>query len=159
MRHLLGLLLAVLVAAALFFAVTWGFTQLAEMHGSGLTGPRGLAAIGALVGTGLLLGLVMCVPWISPLAAGLPGLVLLGWTGLLIARSQAALRYVPLSGDLYGSGFHMLLVDGALAVAGMAMIVPLFVPSRWVRHAGVDDDLEDGMVPVSEDQHATGLLS
>jgi hypothetical protein len=156
MRHLLGLLLAVIMVAALFFAATWGFTQLTARHAAALTSPTGLAALGAMAGTGLLLGLLLCTPRVSPLASGLPGLLLLGWTGALVGSSRLGLRYIPLKGDRFGSGFELLLTSGVLALLGMAMIVPLFVPSRWRRHGyeedeGVDDDLS---LPA-----ATGLLS
>lgn len=156
MRHLLGLVLAVVMAAALFFAATWGFMQLTALHGAALTSPHGAGALGALAGTGLLLGLLLCVPWVSPLATGLPGLVLLGWTGALAGSAQLALRYIPLKGYAFGSGFQLLLLDGVLALAGMAMIVPMFVPSRWHRYREEDDeDLDDPAgLPA-----ATGLLS
>src|SRR6266705_3451819 len=93
MRHLVGVMLAIVMAAAVFFAASWGYLKL-------LIGPAGLGRLpagggsllhnhavlegfGALLGVGLLAGLLMAVPRISPLAAGL------------------------------------------------AMVVPLFVPSRW----------------------------
>lgn len=155
MRHLLGLLLALMMAAALFFGATWGFTQLTARHGMALTSPRELAALGAVTGTGLLLGLLLCVPWVSPLATGLPGLLLLGWTGALVASSQLALRYIPFKGHAFGSGFQALLVNGVLALAGMAMIIPLLVPSRWHRYSEDGDEAEDGLSAPA----TTGLLS
>lgn len=158
MRHVLGLLLAVVMAAAVFFAATWGFRWLTALHGIGLTGPRGLAALGAVAGTGLLLGLLLCVPWVSPLATGLPGLALLGWTGVLVANSQLALRYIPLKGYVFGSGFQILLVNGVLALAGTAMVIPMFVPSRW-RRRGAGDELEDDELSFAADGATTGLLS
>jgi hypothetical protein len=149
MRHLLGLLLAAAMAAALFFAATWGVTQLRALHGAALTSPHGLAALAAVGGTGLLAGLLLCVPWVSPLAAGLPGLLLLGWTGALVVKTQLALRYIPLRGHVYGSAFQSLLLNGTLALAGLAMVIPLFVPSRWRRSRDLDDDEADGPLPMS----------
>ena len=78
MRHLVGVMLAIVMAAALFFAASWGYLKL-------LIGPTGLGRLpggggtllhdravlegfGALLGVGLLAGLLIAVPRISPLA-------------------------------------------------------------------------------------------
>ena len=141
MRHLVGLMLAIIMAAALYFAASWGYLKL-------LIGPVGLGRLpagggsllhnhavlegfGALLGVALLAGLLMAVPRISPLAAGLPGLALLAWTGLYLVSVRHAVLYIPLKTRPYGLGFEAMLFDGVLALAGMAMVVPLFVPSRW----------------------------
>jgi hypothetical protein len=34
----------------------------------------------------------------------------------------------------FGLGAHVLLVTGIYALLGAAMIVPMFVPSRWRKH-------------------------
>ena len=141
MRHLVGVMLAIVMAAALFFAASWGYLKL-------LIGPAGvgrlpggggsllhnhavLEGFGALLGVGLLAGLLMAVPRISPLAAGLPGLALLAWTGLYLFSVRHAVQYIPLKSRPYGMGFEALLFDGVLALIGLAMVIPLFVPSRW----------------------------
>ena len=141
MRHLVGVMLAIVMAAAVFFAASWGYLKL-------LIGPAGLGRLpagggsllhnhavlegfGALLGVGLLAGLLMAVPRISPLAAGLPGLAMLAWTGLYLFSVRHAVQYIPLKSRAYGTGFAALLFDGVLALAGLAMVVPLFVPSRW----------------------------
>jgi hypothetical protein len=155
MRHLLGLLFAVLAAAALFFAASWGFRQLAAKPAPALTSPHGMAALAAVAGTGLLLGLLLCIPWVSPLAAGLPGLLLLGLTGALVGSAQTLLRYLPMKSTSFGSGFQLLLTHGVLALAGLAMIVPLFVPSRWHRYREADEEMDDEVTMAA----ATGLLS
>jgi hypothetical protein len=74
---------------------------------------------------------------ISPLASGLPGLALLGWTGLYLFSVRRAVQYIPLKSQSYGTGFEAMLFDGVLALAGLALIIPLFVPSRWRRRAVV----------------------
>jgi hypothetical protein len=141
MRHLIGVGLAVVMAAAVFFAASWGYLKL-------LTGPArsGVLPAGggslihdhavvegfaALLAVGLLAGILMALPVISPLASGLPGLVLLAWTGLYLFNAQRAVRYIPLKSQTYGTGFADLLFNGVLALVGVAMIIPLFVPSRW----------------------------
>ena len=141
MRHLVGVMLAIVMAAALFFVASWGYLKL-------LIGPAGLGRLpggggsllhnhavlegfGALLGVGLLAGLLIAVPRISPLAAGLPGLALLAWTGLYLFSVRHAIQYIPLKSRAYGTGFEAMLFDGVLALVGMAMVIPLFVPSRW----------------------------
>ncbi len=154
MRHLIGLLLALATAAALFFAACWGIAQITALHGPGgglgagrLTSVHGLAAIAAVLGTGLLIGVALAAPRISPLAGGLPGLVLLAWTGLVIAHSALALRYLPFPGSEDTAVLVYLLVHGMLGLLGAAMIVPMLVPSRWRRREYYMDDEEDFSVP------------
>jgi hypothetical protein len=140
MRHLIGVALAIVMAAAVFFAASWGyFKLLSGLAGGGLPGGGGtlihdhavLEGLGALLAVGLLAGLLMALPMISPLAAGLPGLALLAWTGLYVFNVRRAVLYIPLKSQTYGVGFQNLLFDGVLALAGLALIIPLFVPSRW----------------------------
>jgi hypothetical protein len=127
----------------LFFAGSWGYLKLLigpAGPGSGSLPAAGgsllhnhavLEGFGALLGVGLVAGLLIAVPRISPLAAGLPGLALLAWTGLYLFSVRHAVQYIPLKSKPYGAGFEALLFDGVLALAGLAMIIPLFVPSRW----------------------------
>jgi len=143
MRHLAGVILAIVMAAVLFFAAGWGYLKLAT--GPGRVGPLPagtssflhdrvvLEGFGALAAAGLVAGILIVVPRISPLAAGLPGLVLLAWTGLYLSSARRAVQYIPLKTRPYGVGFEAMLFDGVLALAGLVMIVPLFVPSRWRR--------------------------
>jgi hypothetical protein len=142
MRHLIGLVLAVLMGAALFLGGGWGVNKITRLHASGasLTSTHGLIAIAALGVVGLLLGIVLAAPGISPLAAGLPGLVLLGWSALLVVSASRATRLIPLRSHTFATGFSDLLTTGVLILLGAVMIVPLFVPSRWRRRDGGEDD-------------------
>ena len=135
MRHWIGLGLAIALAAALFFGGGWGVARMSALPAEGLslTSNRGLSALGALSGVGLLLGILIAAPRISPLATGLPGLVLLAWTALLGMSGTLAVKLIPLKQAPSGAGFHVMLVSGVLALLGFAMIFPLFVPSRWPR--------------------------
>jgi hypothetical protein len=141
MRHLVGVILAIVLTAAIFLAASWGYLKL-------LIGPAGagrlpagggsllhnhavLEGFGAMLGVGLLAGLLIAVPRVSPLAAGLPGLLLLAWTGMYLFRVRHAVQYIPLRTRPYGAGFEAMLFDGVLALAGVVLVIPLFVPSRW----------------------------
>jgi hypothetical protein len=144
MRHLIGVALAIVMAAAVFFGGSWGYLKLLGASAKA-TLPAGsgslihdhavLEGFGVLLAVGLLAGILMVLPMISPLAAGLPGLALLAWTGLYLFSVPRAIQYVPLKSQTYGTGFQVLLFNGVLALAGLAMIIPLFVPSRWRRRA------------------------
>jgi hypothetical protein len=141
MRHLIGILLAVVMAAVLFFAGAWGYLRLTALTtplsrlpaggGSLLSDHRMLAGLAAVAGAGLLAGVLVAVPRISPLAAGLPGLLLLGLTVLYLVSVRHAVQLIPLKSHPYGAGFEAMLVHGILGAAGLAMIIPMFVPSRW----------------------------
>src|SRR5215471_1595924 len=142
MRHLIGLILGLALAAAMFFAAGWGAEHVPALvgHSVGVPSRTGLIGLGVMLGTGLLVGILLVVPAVSPLATGLPGLVLLGWTALLAVSSHRALSWIPLQGHAFGAGFRALLLSGMLALIGIAMIIPLFLPGRWHGTRGYDDD-------------------
>jgi hypothetical protein len=149
MRHVIGIGLAVGLAAAVFFAASWGYLRLLRIpvaNGGASTLPAQggellhdgnvLYAFGALAGTALLAGIFIAVRQISPLAAGLPGLALIAWTVVYGFSVRRAVHYIPLRGDTYGLGFEAMLMNGVLAAAGLALVVPLFIPSRWRARPG-----------------------
>jgi len=144
MRHLLGVIGAIALAAAIFFAASWGYLRLLRIpvvNGGASTLPAQggellhstttLEAFAAVAGTGLLAGIFIAVRQISPLAAGLPGLVLIAWTVVYGFSVRRAVHYIPLRGDTFGTGYEAMLMNGVLAAAGLALVVPLFIPSRW----------------------------
>jgi hypothetical protein len=128
----------------MFFAGAWGYLQLLKLPvppgqaaalpaggGSLLSNSTTLIALAAVVITAVLAGLLAVVPRISPLASGLPGLLLLAWTALYIVSVHAAVRFIPLRSDSFGAGWEGLLFNGILGAVGAVMIFPLFIPSRW----------------------------
>ena len=141
MRHLIGVVLAIVMAGLLFFAGAWGYLRLTALTaplsrlpagGGSLLSDHGmLTAQIAVAGAGLLAGILIAGPRISPLAAGLPGLLLLGWTVFYGVSVRHAVHLIPLKSHPYGAGFEAMLFHGILGAAGLAMIIPLFVPSRW----------------------------
>jgi hypothetical protein len=150
MRHVLGFGLAIVMAVAVFFAGSWGYLRLLRTPvpggaaralpaagGSLLHDRNVLLAFAALAAVALLAGLLAVVPRVSPLAAGLPGLLFVAWTAAYGVRVREAVRYIPLKNDAFGHGFEAMLFNGVLAAAGIVMIIPLFVPSRWRRRRAV----------------------
>ncbi len=157
MRHLIGIILAIALAAAVYFGAGWGLWEAngIVVHGMAMTSNTGMVALAALTGTGVFLGVLMAVRAVSPLATGLPGLLLLGWTALLAVSAHRALGWIPEQRLAFGAGFRLMLASGLLALAGAAMVVPLFVPSRWHGvHDGEEEEDETPGLPA-----ATGLLS
>jgi hypothetical protein len=171
MRHLMGVVLAIVMTAVVFFAASWGYLKLLigpAGPGSGALPAAGgsllhnhavLEGFGALLGAGLVAGLLIAVPRISPLAAGLPGLALLGWTGLYLFSVRHAVQYIPLKSKTYGAGFEAMLFDGVLALAGLVMVIPLFIPSRWrSKRVVTDSGLYTGTTASFPDLQATQTM-
>jgi hypothetical protein len=164
MRHLVGLLLALGLLAMLFFGTAWGVGRIVVLRGAvtalgpgqALTSTRGLIAVGVVLATGLVIGILLAVPAISPLATGLPGLILLGWSALVVIHSKYAVRYLPLPGTHFATGLSYLLFNGVLGLLGAVMLIPMAVPSRWRRRDEyVDDDDDDDNLSVHT---ALGLI-
>jgi hypothetical protein len=141
MRHLVGLILALAMSAAVFFGAGWSSARLLAAHAAGtslVSASSGLV-LAALLGAGLLLGVLVAAPLLSPLGAGLPGLVFLAWSAVYVVKAHLALRLIPLSGMTAASGFRTMLTGGMLALLGIVMIVPMFVPSRWRSREPADE--------------------
>jgi hypothetical protein len=162
-RHLYGIALASITTLALFFGGAWGYARLLGLSAlsgktSGLPAAGGalasntnvILALAAVVATGLLIGISVSAPWISPLASGLPGLLLIGWTGVYLTSVSRATEFIPLRSGTIGGGWEALLFSGTLGELGLVMIIPMFVPSRWRRRR---DDAETA----EEDDFLTGL--
>ena len=143
-RHLYGTALAVGMIVVMFFAGAWGYLELLKLPvppgqanalpaagGSLLSNSTALLALGALVATAVLAGLLALVPWFSPLASGLPGVLLLAWTGLYLVSVQRAVDFIPLRSHSFGAGWEALLFNGILGAVGAVMVFPMFIPSRW----------------------------
>lgn len=158
MRHLYGIALASITTLALFFGGAWGYARLLSLSalsgkasalhtagGSLLSHVNVVYAVVALVATGLLIGIGVAAPWISPLASGLPGLLLIGWTGIYLTSVSRATELIPLRSHTFGAGWEALLFSGTLGELGLVMIIPLFVPSRWrnLRDEPETDEEED----------------
>jgi hypothetical protein len=158
MRHVIGFVLALAVSAALFFGGGYGLSRFSELQsGRGMrsvtawTNLHNVLPLAALIGTALLLGILLAVRHVSALATGLPGLALIGWSALVLLRGAHALIHIPMSGSRYAAGFSTMLSSGVLLLLGVAMIIPIFMPSRWRSNV---TEVED----YSEDYAATSAL-
>ncbi|MGH3265867.1 MAG: hypothetical protein ACRDNS_28180 [Trebonia sp.] len=175
MRHLYGIALAVVMTAVMFFAGAWGYLQLLRLPvppgqasalpaggGSLLSNGTALLALAALVVTALLVGLLAVIPWFSPLASGLPGLLLVAWTALYLVSVRRAVEFIPLRSHSFGAGWESLLFNGILGAVGVVMVFPMFLPSRWRgrRRSGPDEltsDVDDYLTAVTARDEAPRL--
>lgn len=145
-RHLYGIALAAGMTLVMFFGGAWGYVRLLRLPvpqghpaalpaggGSLLSSSTVLLALAALVVTAVLAGLLAAIGRVSPLASGLPGLLLLAWTALYLVNVREAVSLIPLRSQAFGAGWEALLFNGLLGGAGAVMVFPLFVPSRWSR--------------------------
>ncbi|TYB50872.1 hypothetical protein FXF51_54975 [Nonomuraea sp. PA05] len=102
-------------------------------------------ALGAMAAIGLVVGLVMAGR-ISPLATFVPSLVLLAWTVVYALDTNRALSFIPAEPSVNqilrdaGFGVRILLTTGVLALLGVALFIPVLMPSRWSRR---DDELDE----------------
>jgi hypothetical protein len=132
------------MGAVMFFAGAWGYLRLLKLPlaagqaaalpaggGSLLSDRSMLLALAALTATAVLAGLLVIGRRISPLAAGLPGALLLAWTALYLVSVRRAVEFIPLRSQAFGAGWEALLFNGVLGAAGAVMVFPLFIRSRW----------------------------
>ena len=153
MRHLYGTALAVVMTMVMYFGAAWGYLQLLKLPvppgqasalpaggGSLVSNSTALLAISVLLVTAVLAGVLAVVPWVSPLASGLPGLLLLAWTALYVVSVRHAVALIPLRSHAFGAGWEGLLFNGILGAVGAVMVFPMFIPSRWRLSRRADSD-------------------
>jgi len=153
MRHLIGIGLALVLSAAIFLGGGWGYNRLYTRNLGAQSLPAGgsnfmsnsvvTTGLAAMAGVALLVGLALVIRWVSPLATGLPGLVLLGWTALYVASPARAVHYIPLKAHNAGLGFEGLGATGILGAAGIVLVMPLFFPSRWRGRLASPDAIDE----------------
>jgi hypothetical protein len=147
MRHVLGLVIGLAATAALLYGAGWAtveFLKGAQLTaGNPIDDTNVLLGLAALAGVGLVYGLVIAGR-ISPLAAFVPSIVLLAWTVVYVldVRRALDLAQTVASDSQYAAGMHALLASGVYAMLGVALFVPVLMPSRWARR---DEDLDDGL--------------
>src|ERR1700733_11739653 len=152
------------MTAVMFLAGSWGYLRLLKLPvppgqqaalpaggGSLLSNSEMLLALAAVLGTAVLAGLLVMVPRVSPLAAGLPGTLCLAWTALYLVSVRRAVALIPLRAHPFGAGWEGLLFNGILGAAGAVMVFPLFIPSRWRGPRRADAAGPDGSAPEVDD--------
>ncbi|RCG33401.1 hypothetical protein DQ384_02495 [Sphaerisporangium album] len=157
MRHFLGLLLGVVVTAVLLAGAGWASQDavrgMVSVAGGTAVDPvrdtKALVGIGAMLVVGLLFGLVVAGR-VSPLATFVPSMALLAWTVIYALDVNRALNLAPTDAAMdpmivqAGKGMQDLLSRGVFALLGIALFVPVLMPSRWTgRRDDEDDEYEE----------------
>ncbi|WP_327045994.1 hypothetical protein OG320_30700 [Microbispora sp. NBC_01189] len=148
MRHFFGLLLGVVVAAALLVGGGWASQEAvrgAVQNVDPVKDTRMLIALGVMVVVGLLLGLVL-VTRVSPLSTFVPSMALLAWTVVYLLDVSRAASLVPTGPSVHAEllqasrGALTLLSTGVYALLGIALFLPVLMPSRWARPERDDEE-------------------
>lgn len=155
MRHFFGLLLGVVVSAAVLLGGGWASQEAvrgAVQNSDPVEDGRMLIAIGVMVALGLLLGLVL-VGRVSPVATFIPSMALLAWTVVYVLDVARAANLAPTGAAVHrelaqaGRGMLALVSSGIYAMLGIALFLPVLMPSRWAGPArdDGDDEYEEGL--------------
>ncbi|MEV4184575.1 hypothetical protein AB0J28_24430 [Streptosporangium canum] len=147
MRHFFGLLVGLVMTAALLFGGGWAVQEAGAdaVALSGESGPRIWIVLGVMAGIGLLFGLVVAGR-VSPLATFVPSMVLLSWNVVYALDAKRAAGLIADAVSLHpalapaGRGAAPLLAGGVYALLGVALFVPVLMPSRWSGRVREDDD-------------------
>ncbi|WP_308168944.1 hypothetical protein [Nonomuraea sp. NEAU-A123] len=106
-------------------------------------------ALGSMAAVGLVVGLVVAGR-VSPLATFVPSMVLLAWTVVYSLDVNRAISLIPDEPSVnqiirdIGFGDKTMLTTGVFALLGVAMFIPVLMPSRWARrHEDEDEDYEE----------------
>ncbi len=139
MRHIFGLFVGVVVGAALLFGGGWASQEVVRGAAQNLDPAkdvRMLIALGVMAVVGLLLGLVL-VGRVSPLATFVPSMALLAWTVVYALDVTRATSLAPAGAAIQqdvaqaGRGMLTLLSTGVYGLLGVALFIPVLMPSRW----------------------------
>ncbi|MEV0821814.1 hypothetical protein [Nonomuraea rubra] len=146
LRHLGGLLVGLLVTAAVLGGGGWAVQQAVGNAAANPPDNQGIwIALGAMAAVGLVAGLVTAGR-ISPLATFVPSMVLLAWTVVYALDMNRALSFIPAEPSVNqiirdaGFGARTLLTTGVYALLGVILFIPVLMPSRWSRR---DDELDE----------------
>jgi hypothetical protein len=147
MRHFFGLLIGLVMTAVLLFGGGWAVQE----AGASLTplpvesGSKTWIALGVMAAIGLLFGLVIAGR-VSPLAAFIPSMVLLAWTVVYALDVRRAMGLIPDDPAFHeellqaGRGMGLLLTTGVYALLGIALFLPVLMPSRWASRVRADEE-------------------
>ena len=105
-------------------------------------------ALGAMAAVGLVVGLVVAGR-VSPLATFVPSMVLLAWTVVYSLDVNRAISLIPDEPSVnqiirdVGFGDKTMLTTGFFALLGVAMFIPVLMPSRWTRQHEDEEEYEE----------------
>ena len=134
------------MTAAVLGGGGWAVQQaLSSAAANPVGGQKMWIALGAMAAVGLVVGLVVAGR-VSPLATFVPSMVLLAWTVVYSLDVNRAISLIPDEPSVnqiirdIGFGDKTMLTTGVFALLGVAMFIPVLIPSRWARRP---EDLEE----------------
>ncbi|WP_378788061.1 hypothetical protein ACFMQL_29675 [Nonomuraea fastidiosa] len=146
LRHLAGLLVGVVVTAAVLGGGGWAVRHALDVAAATTVDEKTLwISLGSMAAVGLVVGLVTAGR-ISPLATFVPSMVLLAWTVVYALDVNRALSFIPSGQSMNqivleaGEGARTLLTSGVYALLGVALFIPVLMPSRWSRQQDEYDE-------------------
>ncbi|WP_246609568.1 hypothetical protein [Nonomuraea rhizosphaerae] len=144
------MLIGIVVTVALLGGGGWAVQQaLTSAAANPAGGQKMWIALGAMAAVGLVVGLVVAGR-VSPVATFVPSMVLLAWTVVYSLDVNRALSLVPDEPSVNqiirdaAFGARTMLTTGVLAMLGVALFIPVLMPSRWARrHEELEEDYEE----------------
>jgi len=140
------LLIGLVVTAAVLGGGGWAVQQAVVSSQSALQGSQSLwIALGSMAAVGLVVGLVVAGR-VSPVATFIPSMVLLAWTVVYALDTNRALTMLPDGPSVHQivreavTGSKTMLTTGVFALLGVALFIPVLMPSRWSRPYDDDDE-------------------
>jgi len=165
-RHFFGFVFGLLLGPVLLMASGWVAPRAAALSESsrGFLGVGELLTLAALAALALLVALILVPPKLTPLIPGMAGLLLAGLTVVHLLRPAWADRVpdtvgLPVLGSVRIPGWEGTLVlveTGLLLPLALALLVPLFFPSRWRSYRprgahALDSESESGFSDLMEE--------
>ncbi|MEV4102827.1 hypothetical protein AB0J42_21430 [Nonomuraea sp. NPDC049649] len=140
------MLIGLVVTAAVLGGGGWAVQQAVVSSQSALQGSQSLwIALGSMAAVGLVVGLVVAGR-VSPVATFIPSMVLLAWTVVYALDTNRALTMLPDGPSVHQivreavTGSKTMLTTGVFALLGVALFIPVLMPSRWSRPYDDDDE-------------------
>ncbi|QBI54304.1 hypothetical protein [Streptomonospora litoralis] len=132
MRHFVGFVVGLVLAPVLMLGTGWLLPRFVDLDetGQSIATVDGAVAVGAAAVVALLVTLVLVPPRLTPLLPGITGLSLVAATAVQVLRPALVERVPGLPGV---EGAVTLLSIGAYLPLGLALFIPMLVPSRWAR--------------------------
>ncbi|MBB6171799.1 hypothetical protein HNR23_001859 [Nocardiopsis mwathae] len=156
MRHVVGFLVGLVLAPVVMLGAGWALPRLARASAAEATflGAGGAATVAVLSVLALLVAVAMAAPRLTPLLPGVAGLALVGLSAAGVLRPELADR-LPATPGLGGA--LDLLSLGVFVPVGLALVVPMFLASRWAggERGGVSPEgYFDGLYDEDYEDHA-----
>lgn len=156
MRHFVGFLFGLVLAPVVVLGAGWVFQRLRPVYAAdgSFVSASGVVAVAVLGAVVMVVALVLVPPRLTPLLPLSMGVFLVGVTALEVTRPHLVQRLPDLPGF---EGAQELVVLGVFLPVALALVVPVFVGSRWREGDEAEADEEDQYLEgLYEDEEGSG---